>query len=73
MDNSRTNDTEDEAKIRKAADLLSRFQYSKACKYLQSNGLGDHTEDATAEQMKRKYPKQKLPITQLTDAELQVP
>ena len=75
MDNSRTNDTEDEAKIRKAADLLSRFQCSKARKYLQSNGLGDHTKDSIVEQMKQKqkHLKQKLLITQLTDAELQVP
>ena len=66
-DDSRTDDTKDEAKIRKAADLLSRFQCSNALKYLQSNGLGNHTEDAIAEQMKRKHPKWKLPITQLTD------
>ena len=72
-DDSRTDDTKDEAKIRKATDLLSRFQCSKARKYLQSNGLGNHTDNAIAEQMKWKHPKRKIPIMQLTDAELQVP
>ena len=72
-DDSRTTDTKDEVKIRKAADLLSRYQCRKARKYLQLNELGDHTKDAIVEQMKRKHPKRKLPITQLLEVELRAP
>ena len=72
-DDNRTEDIKDETKIRKAADLLSRFQCSKARKCLQSNGLGDHTEESIVEQMKRKHPARKKPITPLTEEELQAP
>ena len=55
-----------EAKIWAAADLLSRFQSSKARKLLQSNGLGDHANPEIVAQMTRKHPKRKKPITGLT-------
>ena len=69
----RPGDTKDEAKLRKASDLLTRMQCSKARKYLQSNGLGDHTDNAIVQQMMRKYPACKQPITLITEAELQSP
>ena len=46
LNDDRSESTKDEAKLHKAADLLARIQYSKACKYLQPNGLGDHADDA---------------------------
>ena len=61
----------DEAKIRKAADLLELFQRSKACKHLQSNVLGDHDEESVVVQMKRTHPARKKPILPLSDEELQ--
>ena len=45
----------DLARIRKAADLLSRYQCSKAWRLLQSNGLGGHLDAAIIEQMTRKH------------------
>ena len=60
---TRTQSDKDEALIQKAADLLSRFQCSKAQKHLQSNGLGDHVDPNIIDQMKRKHPLQKQPNT----------
>jgi len=60
---TRTQLDKDEALIRKAADLLSCFQCSKARKHLQSNGLGDHADPNIIDQMKRKHPLRKRPIT----------
>ena len=57
MDDSRTSDIKDEAKIRRTADLLSRYQCSEVRKSLLSNGLGYHNRDEIVEQMKWKYPK----------------
>ena len=62
--------TKDEAKLRKALDLLAHMQCSKAHKYLQSNGLGNHTNDAIVQQMMWKYPACTQPITPLTVEEL---
>lgn len=56
-----------EAKISKAADLLTRFQYSKARQYLQSNGLGGHNNREIIEQMRRKHPWRKEEIDPLSD------
>ena len=61
------------AKIRRAAELLSRFQCSKSRKFLQSNGLGDHNDPAIVAQMKSKHPRRKEEVTPLTAAELGVP
>ena len=63
----------EEAQLRAAADLLSRFQCSKARKLLQSNGLGDREDPAIVEQMTRKHPKRKEAIAELTAAELEAP
>jgi hypothetical protein len=41
----------EEAYVRKAADFVSHFQCSQARKHLQSNGLGNHTDPAIADQM----------------------
>ena len=60
-----------EALTRKAANLLSCFQCSKARKHLQLNGLGDHTNPDIINQMERKYPLWKKGITPLTATELQ--
>ena len=70
---TRTEDDKDMAAIRKAADLLARFQCSKARKHLQSNGLGDHTDEAIIEQMTRKHPARKKPITPLSNEDLEKP
>jgi len=69
---TRTQKDQDEAQIRKAADLLSRFQCSKARKHLQSNGLGDHANPDIIEQMKRKHPLRKKTASLLSASELQV-
>ena len=61
----------DEARIRKATDLLSQFQCSKVHKHLQSNGLGDHEKESVVEQMKQNHPAQKKPISSLSEEELQ--
>lgn len=60
---TRTKEEKELAYIRKATDLLSRFQCSKARKCLQSNGLGNHTDAEVVDQMKRKHPACKTPIT----------
>ena len=52
----RSQGTNDEAKLRKVSYLLTRMQCSKAHKYLQSNGLGNHIEEASVEQMMQKHP-----------------
>ena len=67
---TRAQSDKDEDLIRKAADLLSRFQCSKSRKHLQSNGLGDHTNPDIIDQMKRNPPLRKNVITPLTGAEL---
>ena len=69
----RTPDEKDEAAVRKAADLLSRFQCSKARKYLQSNGLGDHQNPSIIDQMCRKHPQCKQSISPLSEGESQIP
>ena len=69
---SRTENEKDEAKIRRAADLLTRFQCSKARKGLMSNGLGDHTDESIIEQMKKKHPLRKKDIAPLSDEELSI-
>ena len=46
QNDNRLGNTKDEAKLQKASDLLARMRCSKARKYLQSNGLSDHTGDA---------------------------
>ena len=40
----RPDDDKDEARIRRASELLGRFQCSKARRYLQSNGMGNHKD-----------------------------
>ncbi len=59
--------------MRKAADFLSHFKCSQARKHLQSNGLGNHTDPAIADQMTWKYPACKAPITTLSNDEMQLP
>ncbi|KAL7525155.1 hypothetical protein ACHAXR_000881, partial [Thalassiosira sp. AJA248-18] len=41
--------------------------------YLQSNGLGNHTDDDIVQQMAHKHPKQKSPIQPLSVPELAIP
>ena len=60
-----------EAKLWPASELVSRFQCSKARKFLQSNGLGDHNDPAIVEQIQAKYPRRKEAVTPLTAAELE--
>eukprot|EP00956_Cyclotella_meneghiniana_P000879 scaffold1017_cov33-Cyclotella_meneghiniana.AAC.1 len=43
---------------------------SKARKFLESNGIGDHNSEDIIAQMTKKHPKRKKPITPLTAAEL---
>ena len=62
--------TKEEAKLRKALDLIARMQCSKAHKHLQSNSLGDHTNNAILQQMMSKHLARKQPITPLTLEEL---
>ena len=45
-DDTRLQSDKDEARIRKAAELLSLFQCSKARKHLQYNGLGGHLDES---------------------------
>ena len=66
-DNTRSQSDHDEANIWKAADLLSRFQYIKARKFLQSNGLGDHLDEHIVNQMAWKHPARKTPMSPLFD------
>ena len=47
----RSGKTKDDAKLQKVLDFLDRMQWSKPCKYLQSNGLVDHTGDAIIQQI----------------------
>ena len=61
--NNRTLEEVDEAKLRRAAELLSCYQCSKCRKFLQSNGLGDHNDTAIVEQMRSKYPRRKEKVT----------
>ena len=70
---TRTEDDKDMAAIRKAADLLARFQCSKARKHLQSNGLGDHTDENIIEHMTHNHPARKKPITPLSNEDLEKP
>ena len=62
MDGTRSQSDRDEANIWEAADLLSHFQCSKAHKFLQSNGLGDHLEEPIVEQNELAAPKTKNTI-----------
>jgi hypothetical protein len=68
--NDRSPEEKEEAHVRKAADFLSHFQCSRARKYLQSNGLGNHTDPAIADQMARKHPSHKAPMTTLSNDEM---
>ena len=70
-EDSRSQDDKEEAQIRRAAELLERFQCSKARRYLQSNGMGDHRNPDIVQQMKRKHPARKKAIRKLTEAELE--
>ena len=63
----------DEQLVRRACELLSRAQFGKARKLLQSNGLGDHMDEAIIEQMRKKHPERKEEITPLTEEELSYP
>ena len=63
-------DNKDNAQICCAADLLSRSQYCKTWKQLQSNRTGNHRDPAIIEQMQRKHPARKEDITELTETEL---
>jgi len=72
-DDDRPDEERDEARIRKAVDLLSHFQRSKARKYPRSNGLGDHTDKAIIKQMRQKHPARKAPVTPLSEDKLTVP
>jgi hypothetical protein len=73
--NDRSLEEKEEAHKRKATDFSSRFQcsQSQARKHLQSNGLGNHTDPAIADQMTRKHPARKAPMTTLTYDEMQLP
>jgi hypothetical protein len=71
--NNRPTGKKEEAHVRKAADFLSHFQCSQARKQLQSNGLGNHTDPAIADQMTRKHPACKAHITTLSNDEMQLP
>ena len=59
-----------EARIWRAADLLTRFHCGKARKYRQSNMLGGHTNPDIVAQMKAKTPVRKRAITPLTEEAL---
>ncbi len=59
----RSPEEKEEAYVHKAADFLFRFQCSQDRKHLQSNCLGNHTDPAIADQMTRKHPARKAPIT----------
>ncbi len=59
-------------KIRKAADLVSRFRLSKARQFLQSNGLAKHDDPRIVQQLSRKHPNRKEDMTPLTQTELNV-
>lgn len=52
--------------IRKAADLISQFQLSKARRFLESNGLGDHNDHRIVQQLSNKHPAQKEEMTPRT-------
>jgi hypothetical protein len=69
----RSPEEKEEAHVRKAADFLSRFQCSRARKHQQSNGLGEHTDPAIADQMTRKHPARQAHITTLSNDEMQLP
>ena len=69
-DDTRNSQQKDEAKVKRAAELLSRLKPSKARKFLESNGIGDHNSEDIIAQMTKKHPKRKKPITPLTAAEL---
>ncbi len=62
-----------EAHVCKAEDFLSHFQCSQARKHLESNGLGDNTDPAIADQMTQKHPACKAPISTLSNDEMRLP
>jgi hypothetical protein len=70
---NQSNDSKEMSKIRKAGDLIGRFQLGKARRHLQSNGLGYHTDDNIIQQLDRKHPTRKEAMTPLTEEELNVP
>jgi hypothetical protein len=73
QNNDRSPEEKEEAHVPKAADFLFRFQCSQARNHLQSNGLGNHTDPAIADQMTRKHPACKAPMNTLSNDEMQLP
>jgi hypothetical protein len=69
----RNKEKEEEEKICKRHDQLSKFQCRLARKLTLSNRLGDHTKPEIIKQMQRKHPPCKTPITPLTNKELSRP
>jgi hypothetical protein len=66
---NRNGDAKDVARLRRACELLSRGQFGRARKYLQSYGLGDHYDELILEQMKTKHPARKGDIAAMTPEE----
>ena len=56
--------------INQVHEFLTKLQCGRARKRAMSNGIGDHTDPIIIEQMKRKHPARKSPITPLTNEEL---
>jgi hypothetical protein len=73
QNNDTSLEEKEEAHVRMAADFLSHFQCSQARNHLQSNGLGDHTNPAIANQMIWKHTARKTPIITLSNDEIQLP
>ena len=67
-----SDDSKEMNKIRKAADLIGRFQLGKARRHLQSNSLGNHTDNNIIQQLHRKHPARKKAMTPLTEEELNI-
>ena len=63
-------DNKNSARIWRAADLLSRSQYRKTRKQLQSNKMVNHRDLAIIEQIQRKRPVRKEDIIELVETEL---
>ena len=66
----RNEEKEKENTINQVHEYLTKLQCGRARKRAMPNGIGDHTDPNIIEQMKRKHPAQKLPITPLTNEEL---
>ena len=72
LTDNRMAEEKEEMHVCKAVDFLSCFQFSQARKHLQSNGLGNHTDPAIADQISWKHPAWKAPITTWSNNELLV-